>query len=564
MTDTRREKRAVLAPTPNTYRSISSGSDSSADSSATSSPTIRPVSAKQPLEVTATFRGLSEDKPLKKIALAISVGKEKHEGANFDATLVLLNKHYARARQKFELTIILGGSLQRHNFWHHLAKFSDKQLAEFIQQVRPEAFISIEEMAIEFAALLKKAAIDEQKEYVKRIESSLAYLTVPEFKITDWDDWFKPNHPAYARYTQAHAILKTLHERDPKYQQAIQKTTDNFLRKKYSGIERLQLRMSAIDNRFEEIDFRTLAHVSSRNYLIEEMPLIMLEWEKYFSHIAYPNSLEYAFKFLQDNAKDFGDLNYQGSLAWLEIDIQNVKPEKKKEVEPIRGNSAALKQFVLLQHEELDSFVHQEAKTQEGKTQEGKTQERKAQEHKVDHGRHTSVAASASSSKATGFVSFPPLSTPGHKAPQAHTQGSFGFGLFEMRQSANKKKKSAGSSFLERASSLPDLHHMDSEQEVAPPQEIVPPSTSPKEYILTLAFPFASVEAEMGEDGVSITPRTRDQLLTTAQSAAQSAAYCTFVAIMQQASKKGKQVINGQTVQEHKTFELPKPGFGAR
>lgn len=506
MTDSRRELRAPLAPAQ-AYRSTSSGSDSSAGSSASNSPTIKPVSEKQPVEVTATFRGLSAINSLKKVALAISVGKEKHEGANFEATLALLNQYHAR--HQFDLTIIYGGSLQRHNFWQHLHKFTNDELAVLIEQLSPEAFTSIDNMAEELAERLKPQAVAEEKKYIARIQQSLAYLTVTNVTQTSWDDWFQPQHPAYASYKTAYTRLIQLYNEKQEYREALSRTSETFLKKKGKAIEEIQTRMTAIDARFKQFDFKLLAMTSSRNYLLEEMPLIMLEWENHFSHIAYPSGIELAFKFLQDHAKELG---YKGSLAWLEIDIQNVKPEKKKE-EPIRGHSATLRQLRVAQPDLQDLSRPQESKTPE---------------HKTDHGRHACAAAAsaipASSPERKGNeVLFPPLTA----SRQQSGNSDFGFSLFAKSPAKvrPRKRQQPTQAFMERASSLPDLHQLDTNMEYVP----FAPASSPKEFTFIMAFPLESLEAAVSKD-VTLTPRTRASFLTNAHSAAQMAAQYTFFA----------------------------------
>jgi len=184
----------------------------------------------------ASFEGTDHLTEGRNCLLAISIGKEYHEGAKLAATVELINRRGFAA-----CTIGIGDTLQRHNT--EGVSLGDRYMR----------------------------AARSGREWLARNERVLKSIHAP-VQVVHWDEYL-----AHPRYLPFQRDIESAYRLDAGYRDAIEATIDIFL-------DRLRGR----DEPFDEI----AAAARSRAYILEECPIIMPLWaEQGHDFILYPQRM---------------------------------------------------------------------------------------------------------------------------------------------------------------------------------------------------------------------------------------------------------------------------------
>lgn len=184
----------------------------------------------------ASFEG--SDLPLAGTSclLAISVGRDYHEGARLAAAVDLINRRGFGA-----CTVGIGDTLQRHNIAHG-------------------------DMVARHATAARAG-----REWLARNRDILDRIAVPT-TIATWDEYIGDD-----RYAGLREQVDTAYRQDHGYRAAIEATIDIFL-------ERVAARGEPVD--------RAAAADQCRRYILEEAPVIMPLWaQEGYDYILYPQRM---------------------------------------------------------------------------------------------------------------------------------------------------------------------------------------------------------------------------------------------------------------------------------
>ncbi|MDR3478553.1 MAG: hypothetical protein P4M14_11045 [Gammaproteobacteria bacterium] len=275
--------------------------------------------------------------------LGISVGKDYHEGEHLLAIFSALNGHLENDHfHNQSIVMLVGGTLQRHNFWTFTQKLSDAELAIKLKDLPENTNDAdyLESLALIFAEKFLPNAKALEESYLSDSEKMLSENTMeleklrPRLKVMKWSDFVTGvpseasnvvSHTFISAYNNKRAAVLNLYKTSDQFRCAVEATVDDFLqdKSKLALIEAEVYRMQRLVPTLSNVNFTRLARILSKNYLLEEIPFFLaLAEDQGFTHNVYPaksapKALELAFKLL--NTK---------TLEWTPIAFNQINPQK--------------------------------------------------------------------------------------------------------------------------------------------------------------------------------------------------------------------------------------------
>jgi hypothetical protein len=253
------------------------------------------------LPIKAKFKNLTDVSHLSEALFLVSIGNPKHEDSNLKAIISLLNLHHQKNPNFKKIDVLIGGKLQRHNFWTFSNKLSDKKLKILLQDIPND--IDLETLAKILAKKFSAAARHAEIEYIKNnIHHYLLDLKNVQARIIDWDKELDTTTDVVTHvsqqeeYAQYYAAVLSNYERNPDFKKAIDETIEVHLRPRKILIANEAKRIVELLPQLEKFFLKPLqlAKICSRNYLFEELPLLIPLFSSRYKILMYPGVISAA------------------------------------------------------------------------------------------------------------------------------------------------------------------------------------------------------------------------------------------------------------------------------
>jgi hypothetical protein len=368
--------------------------------------------------------GLANAKPL----IGISVGKDYHQGEHLLAIFSALNNQLNIGHfQGQPISMLVGGTLQRHNFWTFTQTLSDMELTAKLKSLPTDTDATEEEYLDLLACSLAEKFLPNAKamedSFIKDCDRMLAdnaeklVKLRQNLKTMKWSDYIthvsaEPMNAVTSAFmstysSQCSAVSK-LYSENKKFREAVESTVDDFLQDKAKLIliETETNRIKRLIPALGKVDFTKLVRLLSKNYLLEEIPFFLsLAQTQGFTHNVYPaksapKGLDTAFKLLNVKKLEWTPIAFEAIDPRILADRaeklklrQQIEDELKRQMELKKVNDQALKRARFLkelsehnmlpplsEHEDRktmptieeksfypDLVEHKEEKTHEGK-----------------------------------------------------------------------------------------------------------------------------------------------------------------------------------------------------
>jgi hypothetical protein len=260
----------------------------------------------------------------------VSIYSKYHTDESLKASLALMHKKFSHDPDQFKtLDVLVSGTLQRHNYWALTENLTNKKISKVLKGL--SIGLSLEELAIELAKKFLPLAKKAENNYItNNLETYFSNLPDSKVNLIPWERMVpgiiqdKDNANNYGEYDQYYTALKNKMATDKSVADAFQGTSDRLLQAKKTLIMAQGQRMRSLSPALSHLsnsDLETLASICSRNFLMEEAPLLFARLgDLNYSSIIYPAALTEAFKVTKEL------FSYKQSMPeWVVVHISGLK-----------------------------------------------------------------------------------------------------------------------------------------------------------------------------------------------------------------------------------------------
>lgn len=295
---------------------------------------------------------LKDAKPV----VGISVGKRYHSGDQLIAILDMLETSLANECYKgHDVSFLIGGALQRHNFFVFTEKMSD---ANIVALFRDQVFNTNDynQIASQFSDLFMHHAMQMEEDFIKCVKLNLELKSydnlTDRFAMLRWSSCVLGEGQADANDNEK-AILEAYQSKynniiqyyslNEEFRNAIDARTAEFLKDKSqcTQLDNQAKRLQKLVPALRDVNFTELFKLLSRNYLVEEIPLFLVLADLGYTHHLYPSkempkAFQLAFRSQQSQLK-WKHLRFK-DLPKADEQLKNLQQiilEKQRELEEL-------------------------------------------------------------------------------------------------------------------------------------------------------------------------------------------------------------------------------------
>jgi hypothetical protein len=259
--------------------------------------------------------------------LFVSIYSKYHIDEHLKATVASMNRRYEDDHDQFRtVNVLVSGTLQRHCYWALSENLTHKKLAKVLRGL--PTGLSLVDLAVALAKKFLPLAKSVENKYITdNLETYFSSMPSSNVKFIPWEKMIPgiihdKSHD-YGDYDTYYASLKEKLATDPSFEEAFQKTSNRLLEAKKRLIMKQGQTMRSLSPAMAHLtdsDLWTLASICSRNFLMEEAPLLFARLgDMDFTSIIYPAALTEAFTVTKEL------FSYKCPPEWVVIDIQEVK-----------------------------------------------------------------------------------------------------------------------------------------------------------------------------------------------------------------------------------------------